>query len=83
MRIPQRATPSIEDLRAFYVGKNISEVPKPAIVLDSAVVTRHCKAVQNAVKALGVGFRAHVKTHKVRVNLENLDILINDFMIDS
>lgn len=65
MAVPQRLTPSVDDLRNFYVGKRIDEVPKPAVVLDRAKVQRHCQSLLSAVEALGVDFRAHVKTHKV------------------
>ncbi|KAH7032179.1 putative serine dehydratase domain-containing protein [Macrophomina phaseolina] len=64
MSIPQALTPPIEDLRQFYVGKDISDVPKPAAILDVAIARRHCGSMLDAVRALGVGFRAHVKTHK-------------------
>ncbi|KAF9880701.1 alanine racemase domain protein [Colletotrichum karsti] len=64
MSIPQRLLPSVDELRQFYVGKDVDDVPKPAVVLDVAKTRRHCKSMLDAVKALGVGFRAHVKTHK-------------------
>ena len=49
----------------FYVGKDIADVPKPAAVIDVAIIRKHCERMKGTVKALGVGFRAHVKTHKV------------------
>ncbi|KAM0490865.1 hypothetical protein ACHAP8_011174 [Fusarium lateritium] len=64
MATPQRQTPPIEELRQFYVGKNVNDVPKPAVVLDKARIGRHCKSMLDSVDALGLGFRAHVKTHK-------------------
>ncbi|WKT48151.1 D-serine dehydratase-like domain [Fusarium oxysporum f. sp. vasinfectum] len=64
MAIPQRQTPPIEELRQFYVGKSIHDVPKPAVILDKTRVTRHCQSMLTAVDTLGLGFRAHVKTHK-------------------
>ena len=64
--VPQRSTPSREELCQLFVGKTIREVPKPAAIMDIAVARRNCAAVDEAVAALGVGFRAHVKTHKVR-----------------
>ncbi|KAI9147096.1 alanine racemase [Paramyrothecium foliicola] len=66
MAVPQRLLPSVEQLRSFYVGKDISQVPKPAVVLDKAKIQRHCQSLQSAVDTLGVDFRAHVKTHKTR-----------------
>lgn len=58
---------SQQELRKHYVGKDIADVPKPAIVLDAAIIRRHCKTMLHTVKALNVPFRAHVKTHKVRL----------------
>lgn len=57
--------PSKEELTKFYVGKDIVDVPKPAAVLDVAIIRRHCERMKRTVKALDVGFRFHVKTHKV------------------
>lgn len=72
MTIPQRHSPPVEDLRQFYVGKNIHDVPKPAVILDKAKIQRHCQPMLKAVETLGLGFRAHVKTHKVNypINLQ-------------
>lgn len=39
-------------------------ISTPAAVLDRAIVTRNSHAMLNASKELGVGFRAHVKSHK-------------------
>ncbi|KAK1715190.1 hypothetical protein BDP67DRAFT_399477 [Colletotrichum lupini] len=66
MAIPQRIAPSVETLREFYVGKDVRDVPKPAVVLDAAKVRTHCRSMLEAVDDLGVGFRFHVKTHKTR-----------------
>jgi D-serine deaminase-like pyridoxal phosphate-dependent protein len=48
-----------------WIGKDIADVPKPAAVLDRAIIRWHCKRMKKTVQARGVGFRAHVKTHKV------------------
>ncbi|WAO87326.1 D-ser-dehydrat domain-containing protein [Fusarium falciforme] len=64
MTLPQRLAPPHDELRQFYVGKGIHDVPKPAVMLDVSRVRRHCQSMLQAVDALGVGFRAHVKTHK-------------------
>ncbi|KAJ5819451.1 hypothetical protein N7474_005042 [Penicillium riverlandense] len=56
--------PSQLDLTQFYCGKNIADVPKPAAVLDRAIIRRHCERMKRTIRALNVGFRAHVKTHK-------------------
>jgi D-serine deaminase-like pyridoxal phosphate-dependent protein len=41
-------------------------ITTPAAILDRAIVTRNSHAMLNACHELGVGFRAHVKSHKVR-----------------
>ncbi|PYH47169.1 uncharacterized protein BP01DRAFT_315254 [Aspergillus saccharolyticus JOP 1030-1] len=61
---PARPLPSTDDLKQFYVGKDVNDVPKPAVILDVAIIKRHCQAMLKAAKALDVGLRAHVKTHK-------------------
>lgn len=57
---------SATSLRQHFVGKQISEVQAPAAIIDAAVVRRNCKLMLETAEKLGVGFRAHVKTHKVR-----------------
>ncbi|KAI9039774.1 uncharacterized protein KD926_009117 [Aspergillus affinis] len=57
-------TPSEDELRQIYVGKDITDVAKPCAVLDAAIIRRNCAKMIHAVKALDIGFRAHVKTHK-------------------
>ncbi|KAJ4079891.1 hypothetical protein NW760_015253 [Fusarium oxysporum] len=52
------------DVASNLIGLNISEVPKPAAVLDVAKIRNHCSAMLKAVQDLGVEFRAHIKTHK-------------------
>ncbi|KAE8374604.1 putative serine dehydratase domain-containing protein [Aspergillus bertholletiae] len=62
--IPQRPLPSKDALKHFYLGKYLGEIPKPAVVLDRAIIKRHCSSMLQTIQTLGVGFRAHVKTHK-------------------
>lgn len=66
MELPQRPVPDVVTLRQFFVGKQITEVPKPAAILDLAKVRRHCRSMLDTAATLGVEFRAHVKSHKVR-----------------
>lgn len=56
---------SHEELKDFYVGQDVGGVPKPALVLDAAIIRRHCETMIRTVRELDVGFRAHVKSHKV------------------
>ncbi|KAI9888691.1 MAG: hypothetical protein M1814_006501 [Vezdaea aestivalis] len=62
--IPFQAT-----LDSEFVGRQISEIEGPALILDLAILQRNCEAMLSAVTKLGVVFRAHVKTHKVLYGL--------------
>ncbi|KNG83099.1 hypothetical protein ANOM_008061 [Aspergillus nomiae NRRL 13137] len=62
--IPQRPLPSKDALKQFYLHKTLAEIPKPAAVLDLAIIKRHCNSMLQTIQTLGVGFRAHVKSHK-------------------
>lgn len=53
-----------EDVKHLFLGKDIRELEGPAAIVDRAVVKRNCDAMLKTVKELGLGFRAHVKTHK-------------------
>ena len=55
---------SHEALLAQFRGQPLSAVPTPAVVLDRALVAKHCASMLRVCGALGVGFRAHVKSHK-------------------
>lgn len=52
-------------LKHHFLGRRLQDVQAPAVVLDKAVLRRNCKLMLDAAAELGVGFRAHVKTHKV------------------
>ena len=52
-------------LHKAFIGKNLKDVPTPAAVLDKAVVQRNCLQMLRACEVLQLGFRPHVKTHKV------------------
>ena len=53
------------------IGKRLSDhvVPTPAAVLDRAAVQRNCSNMLAAVEAMQLGWRAHIKTHKVQIAL--------------
>ena len=57
--------PSTAALQLQYVGKKLSEVPTPAVVIDRAVAKKNCNDMLDVCQKLGVSFRAHVKSHKV------------------
>ena len=61
-------SPSESALKLQFVGKKLEVAQTPAAVIDAAVVRRNCKLMLDAVSHLRVKFRAHVKTHKVRLN---------------
>lgn len=60
-------------LASQFVGKTLADLPTPAIVLDRALIKKNCDAMLNVCKELGVGFRAHVKSHKT-VELSKLQV---------
>jgi len=53
-------------LKLQFLSKHLRDVPAPAVVIDAAVVRRNCKYMLDTAHELGLRFRAHVKTHKVR-----------------
>lgn len=57
-------TPPEASLKLQFLGKKIKDVQAPAAIIDAAVVRRNCKLMVDTAEKLGVGFRAHVKTHK-------------------
>lgn len=54
-----------EALAKLYVGKSIGDVPMPAAVLNVSAARRNCDRMLQACEQLDLGWRAHVKTHKV------------------
>ncbi|KAL6149905.1 hypothetical protein ACJBU6_11432 [Exserohilum turcicum] len=65
--------PSRTALTSQFLHQPLTSLPTPAIVLDRAVVKRNCDAMLQVCKQLGVGFRAHVKSHKT-VELSRLQV---------
>lgn len=59
------ASASKAALRERFVGKTLHEVPTPSIVLDLAKLEVNCKRMIDAADKNGIGWRAHIKTHKV------------------
>ena len=60
--------PSRETLEKAFVGKRLNDVQAPFAVVDRVVLERNCRQMLEACQALGVGFRPHVKTHKVQAS---------------
>lgn len=55
----------IDQVRKDVVGKSLTAVNVPAAIIDRAVVKRNCDQMLAMCEKVGVGFRAHIKTHKV------------------
>lgn len=49
-----------------YIGRPVSELPTPALVLSKPVLERNAQILLEDVKRLGIKFRPHVKTLKVQ-----------------
>ncbi|KAG5941415.1 hypothetical protein E4U53_007407 [Claviceps sorghi] len=47
-----------------YLGKSLGDIPTPAAVINMAAVRRNCERMLQTCDRLGLGWRAHVKTHK-------------------
>ncbi|WWC62270.1 uncharacterized protein I303_104866 [Kwoniella dejecticola CBS 10117] len=58
------ALPSKQALQHEFVGKKIDQLRTPALVVDRSRFKRNCEEVTAESKRRGMGFRAHVKTHK-------------------
>lgn len=50
----------------FFTGKHISDLPTPALVVNLPVLKKNIDTLHQDVERLGIGFRPHVKTLKVR-----------------
>ncbi|ROV93408.1 hypothetical protein VMCG_08370 [Cytospora schulzeri] len=57
-------TPSKAALQERLVGKTLYDVPTPSIVLDLAKLEVNCHRMMDAAEKNGIGWRAHIKTHK-------------------
>ncbi|KAF8475984.1 putative serine dehydratase domain-containing protein [Kalaharituber pfeilii] len=68
-------SPSKEHLKSLFVGQPLSAIPTPAAVLDLAIVRKNCRRMLWTCNALGIGFRGHVKTHKLSHTLGHLEEL--------
>lgn len=62
-------TPSKAALQERLVGKTLHDVPAPSIVLDLAKLEVNCQRMIDAAEKNGIGWRAHIKTHKVSLVL--------------
>ncbi|KAK2598535.1 hypothetical protein N8I77_011942 [Diaporthe amygdali] len=60
------ATASKTALQERFVGKTLHEVPTPSIILDLAKLEVNCQRMIDAADKNGIGWRAHIKTHKTK-----------------
>lgn len=56
---------SLEHHRS-YIGRPISELPTPSLVVSLPVLEKNIASLHKDVEELGIGFRPHVKTLKVK-----------------
>jgi hypothetical protein len=56
-----------EELIKQFVGESLKDVATPAAVLDLSKLKNNCNRMLEAVDSLKFGWRAHIKTHKVRL----------------
>lgn len=65
--IKMSSTAPAVPLKERLVGKTLHDVPTPSIVLDLGKLEVNCRRMMDAAEKNGIGWRAHIKTHKVRV----------------
>lgn len=51
--------------KSQFVGTKLNGLPTPSVVLDLAKVEVNCQRMLDAVRRLDLGWRPHIKTHKV------------------
>ena len=56
---------SEDELKSLYVGKSLHDIIAPVAIIDRSIATKNCDLMLEAAEKLNVGFRAHIKTHKV------------------
>jgi D-serine deaminase-like pyridoxal phosphate-dependent protein len=54
----------IDTLKQQFLGKRLVDLPTPSLILDRARLEKNCTAMLDVCEKLGVGCRAHVKSHK-------------------
>ncbi|BEJ11002.1 hypothetical protein CspHIS471_0104240 [Cutaneotrichosporon sp. HIS471] len=56
--------PLASALRDEFIGRPISSLRTPAVIIDRAAFKENCAQMGAKVDGLGMRFRAHIKTHK-------------------
>lgn len=65
-------------LKERFLGKTLQEVPTPSIILDLAKLEVNCQRMMDTAEKNGLGWRAHIKTHKVWILPDTDDIRDED-----
>lgn len=65
----------VDALKQQFLGKHLVDLPTPSLILDRALLRKNCTAMLDVCGELGVGFRAHVKSHKT---LELAEMQVGD-----
>lgn len=65
----------VASLKQQFVGQKLTDLPTPSIILDQHLIKKNCAAMLHICAKLGVGFRAHVKSHKT---LELSKMMVGD-----
>lgn len=66
------STTTKDDTQAQFLGTKLQDLPTPSAVLDVAKVEVNCQRMLDAVRRLDLGWRPHIKTHKVGHRSENI-----------
>lgn len=51
-----------------FVNKSITGLRTPALVIDRNAFAKNCERMHNVAHQWGAKFRAHLKSHKARLN---------------
>jgi hypothetical protein len=55
-----------------FLGKPVSSLRTPAMVIDRKLFAENCAEMHQRSKTWGASFRAHLKTHKVAWNMDTI-----------
>ena len=65
----------VDALKRQFLGRRLADLPTPSLILDRSLLRKNCTAMLDVCSKLGVGFRAHVKSHKT---LELAEMQVGD-----
>lgn len=67
-------SPDRKALSDAFVGKPIASLRTPALVVDRATFAANCARMHRNVTSWGADFRAHIKSHKVRLCVSSVQL---------